>query len=115
MKKTIFFVIVVLISFYGYAFAAENLIYMDTRSSEKSVPYVNVGRYMLFQGEYEQVDLAEGKMQRVNDLFKIDTITGKVWRAVSVTVRVNSKVVQRRYWEPFETDAETTETTIKKK
>lgn len=104
MKKMIFFTIVLLISCYGYAAGSEKIIYMDNRNPEKSAPYVNVGRYMLFQGEYEQLDLADGKIQRVNDLFKIDTITGKVWRAVSVTVRVNNKVVQRRYWEPFETE-----------
>lgn len=66
------------------------------------------GRYQLFQGEYEFVNL-KGESHRVRALFKIDTATGAIFICEGqqidgrhVSPAQPGKVVQRRYCRPFE-------------
>lgn len=115
MKRIFFIASAILIALCSHANGAEKVLYVDARAAEKSSPVVNAGRFMIFQGEYDNTNITENKTQRVNDLLKIDTTSGKVWRAVSVTVRQNGKLVNKRYWEPFEKDDESVELTTKKK
>jgi hypothetical protein len=111
MKKVIFFLMVIVLSFYGYAFCTnvgmppeirKEVTQPDKRNVSKSSSVIKVGRYLLFQGEYEHLNSIDGKAHKVYDLLKIDTATGQVWRAVSITTHENGKVIQKKYWVPFE-------------
>lgn len=60
------------------------------------------GRYQLFQGEYQFVNL-KGEEFWSKALFKVDTVTGKVWIGNQLQwVDDNGKAKQKRTWRPFE-------------
>ena len=65
-------------------------------------PVSEVGRYGLFDGQLVVVSL-KGPDVVERHLMKIDTVTGQTWIGKQVQyVDRKGKVVQHRYWEPFE-------------
>lgn len=66
-------------------------------------PPIEVGRYQLFDGQYSVTSL-KGPETAEKHLFKLDTVTGTVWigKQVQYQDRRSGKVIQQRYWEPFE-------------
>ena len=60
------------------------------------------GRYQLFQGEYQFVNL-KGEQFWSKALFKIDTVTGEVWIGDQWQwIDNKGKATQKRAWRPFE-------------
>lgn len=60
------------------------------------------GRYQLFQGEYQFVNL-KGQEFWSKALFKIDTVTGEVWIGDQWQwIDHKGKAIQKRAWRPFE-------------
>ena len=60
------------------------------------------GRYQLFQGEYQFVNL-KGEQFWSKGLFKIDTVTGEVWIGDQWQwIDNKGKATQKRDWRPFE-------------
>jgi hypothetical protein len=61
------------------------------------------GRYQLFMGEFPFTNL-DGELYWNKALFRIDTVTGKVWIAESLQFidPRDGKAVQRRRWVEFE-------------
>ena len=61
------------------------------------------GRYQLFEGQYSIAPVKAGDVPE-RQLFRIDTVTGEVWigKQVQFTDRKSNRLVQQRYWEPFE-------------
>jgi hypothetical protein len=64
---------------------------------------VDSGRYQLFMGEFPFTNL-DGELYWNKALFRIDTISGKVWIAESLQFidPRDGKAVQRRRWVEFE-------------
>lgn len=67
------------------------------------VPVSDVGRYHLLEAQYI-ASSASGEQTAERQLFKLDTVTGNVWvgRQVQFVDRKSGRLVQQRYWEPFE-------------
>lgn len=67
------------------------------------VPVIELGRYRLFDGQYAASSLS-GEQTSERHLFKLDSVTGSVWigRQVQFVDRKSGRLVQQRYWEPFE-------------
>ena len=67
------------------------------------VPVSDVGRYRLFDGQYAASAIT-GEQTSERHLFKIDSVTGNVWvgRQVQFVDKKSGRLVQQRYWEPFE-------------
>ena len=67
------------------------------------VPVSDAGRYQLFMGEFPFTNL-DGELYWNKALFRIDTISGKVWIAESLQFidPRDGKAVQRRRWVEFE-------------
>ena len=60
------------------------------------------GRYQLFDGQYAVLGLKGGELPE-RHLMKIDTVTGQVWVGKQIQyLDRKGKVIQQRYWEPFE-------------
>lgn len=61
------------------------------------------GRYQLFEGQYSIAPARAGEVPE-RQLFRIDTVTGEVWigKQVQFTDKKSNRLVQQRYWEPFE-------------
>ena len=66
-------------------------------------PVIELGRYRLFDGQYAASSLS-GEQTSERHLFKLDSVTGSVWigRQVQFVDRKSGRLVQQRYWEPFE-------------
>lgn len=66
-------------------------------------PTVEIGRYQLFDGQYSVTSL-KGPEVADRHLFRLDTVTGMVWigKQVQYVDKRSGKVLQQRYWEPFE-------------
>jgi len=66
-------------------------------------PVIELGRYRLFDGQYAASSLS-GEQTSERHLFKFDSVTGSVWigRQVQFVDRKSGRLVQQRYWEPFE-------------
>lgn len=65
-------------------------------------PASDVGRYRLFDGQLNVVTL-KGPDLPERLLLKIDTVTGQTWIGKQVQyLDKKGKVIQQRYWEPFE-------------
>lgn len=65
-------------------------------------PASDVGRYRLFEGQLNVVSLKGPDLPERN-LLKIDTVTGHAWIGKQVQyLDKKGKVIQQRYWEPFE-------------
>ena len=66
-------------------------------------PPIEVGRYQLFDGQYSVTSL-KGPESAEKHLFRLDTVTGTVWigKQVQYLDKRSGKVIQQRYWEPFE-------------
>ena len=67
------------------------------------LPVSDVGRYRLFDGQYAASAIT-GEQTSERHLFKIDSVTGSVWvgRQVQFVDKKSGRLVQQRYWEPFE-------------
>lgn len=67
------------------------------------VPVSDVGRYHLLEGQYMASSLS-GEQTAERHLFKLDSVTGSVWvgRQVQFVDKKSGRLVQQRYWEPFE-------------
>lgn len=68
----------------------------------------NVGRYQLFQGEYQFINL-KGEEFWSKALFKIDTVTGKIYICKSDQIlgkylKRDGEAYQRSYCQDFEQD-----------
>src|SRR5262245_31412576 len=68
-----------------------------------ALPMSESGRYQLFMGEFPFTNL-DGELYWNKALFRIDTISGKVWIAESLQFidPRDGKAVQRRRWVEFE-------------
>lgn len=65
-------------------------------------PASEVGRYRLFDGQLSVVN-QKGPDLPERHLLKIDTVTGQTWIGKQVQyLDKKGKVIQQRYWEPFE-------------
>lgn len=66
-------------------------------------PPIEVGRYQLFDGQYAVTSI-KGPETAEKHLFKLDTVTGAVWigKQIQYVDRKSGRVIQQRYWEPFE-------------
>lgn len=66
-------------------------------------PPIEIGRYQLFDGQYAVTSL-KGPETAEKHLFKLDTVTGAVWvgKQIQYVDRKSGRVIQQRYWEPFE-------------
>ncbi|TWJ17994.1 hypothetical protein [Geobacter argillaceus] len=66
-------------------------------------PVIELGRYRLFDGQYA-TSAVSGEQTSERHLFKLDSVTGNVWigRQVQFVDRKSGRLVQQRYWEPFE-------------
>ncbi|GAM09624.1 hypothetical protein OR1_01904 [Geobacter sp. OR-1] len=66
-------------------------------------PVSEIGRFRLFDGQYAVTSLKGAELPERN-LFRIDTVSGIVWvgKQVQYVDRKSGKVIQQRYWEPFE-------------
>ena len=66
-------------------------------------PVNESGRYRLFDGQYAASSLS-GEQTSERHLFKLDSVTGNVWigRQVQFIDKKSGRLVQQRYWEPFE-------------
>ncbi len=66
-------------------------------------PVSEVGRYRLLDGQYAASSLS-GEQTTDRHLFKLDSVTGSVWigRQVQFVDKKSGRLVQQRYWEPFE-------------
>lgn len=81
----------------------------ETRSEEMMTdtqtdppPVSDVGRYRLFDGQLIVAN-PKGPDTSERHLLKIDTVTGQTWVGRQVQyLDKKGKVVQQRYWEPFE-------------
>ena len=67
------------------------------------VPVSEGGRYRLLDGQYVAGSLS-GEQTSERHLFKLDSVTGNVWigRQVQFIDKKSGRLVQQRYWEPFE-------------
>ena len=76
-------------------------------------PASDVGRFQLFDGQYAVTSL-KGPEVAERHLFRMDTVTGMVWvgKQVQYVDRKSGKVVQQRYWEPFEQYLEGQQVTV---
>lgn len=68
-----------------------------------AMPASEVGRYQLFDAQYT-VTSPKGAEPSEKQLFKLDTATGSVWigKQVQYIDKRTGRLVQQRYWEPFE-------------
>jgi hypothetical protein len=80
-----------------------------------AAPASESGRYQLFMGEFPFTNL-DGELYWNKALFRIDTISGKVWIAESLQFidPRDGKAVQRRRWVEFEEQIRFTPPTTKK-
>jgi opacity protein-like surface antigen len=75
--------------------------------TDTDAPYAaalpEIGRYRLFDGQYS-VSSYKGPDSFERHLFKLDTVSGQVWigKQAQYVDRKTGRVVQQRYWEPFE-------------
>jgi len=69
-----------------------------------------IGRYHLLEGQYVASSLS-GEQTSERHLFKLDTVTGSVWvgKQVQYVDKKSGRLVQQRYWEPFEQYLTTTQ------
>jgi hypothetical protein len=96
--------ILVLLLALPFIAAAENGAEDEVTPEQRDVyqPASEVGRYRLFDGQLV-VGSLKGPEVAERQLMKIDTVTGQVWIGKQVQyVDRRGKVVQQRYWEPFE-------------
>lgn len=80
-----------------------------------AAPVSDSGRYQLFMGEFPFTNL-DGELYWNKALFRIDTVSGKVWIAESLQFidPRDGKAVQRRRWVEFEEQIRFTPPTGKK-
>lgn len=66
-------------------------------------PHSDIGRYQLMEGQFPVTTL-KGSEPSERQLFRIDTATGEVWigRQTQYVDKKTGRIVQQRYWEPFE-------------
>ncbi len=66
-------------------------------------PPPEIGRYRLLEGQFAASSLG-GEQTSERHLFKLDTVTGSVWigRQLQFVDKKTGRMVQQRYWEPFE-------------
>ncbi|MBT0663899.1 hypothetical protein KI809_06245 [Geobacter pelophilus] len=88
------------------AVAAEDEPQPEAQSLESQAvvqPVSEVGRYQLFDSQFSVASLKGPELSEKN-LFRIDTVTGTVWigKQAQYIDRKSGKVIQQRYWEPFE-------------
>lgn len=62
-----------------------------------------IGRYQLFESQFA-VGTVKGPENAERNLLKIDTATGEVWigKQTQYMDKKTGKLIQQRYWEPFE-------------
>ena len=62
-----------------------------------------IGRYQLFESQFS-VGTLKGPESVEKNLFRIDTATGEVWigKQTQYMDKKTGKLIQQRYWEPFE-------------
>lgn len=72
-------------------------------AEETKGPHPDVGRYQLMEGQFPITTL-KGNETSERQLLKIDTATGEVWigRQTQYVDKRTGRIVQQRYWEPFE-------------
>lgn len=75
----------------------------DATILSSAPPPIEVGRYQLFDGQYAVTSL-KGPETAEKHLFKLDSVTGTVWvgKQIQYLDRKSGRVIQQRYWEPFE-------------
>lgn len=80
------------------------------RAQPKQAPPGPAGRYQLFQGNYEFVNI-KGEAHWTRALFKLDTVTGEIFVCEGrqldgkrLTPPQTGKMVQRHYCTPFENE-----------
>lgn len=63
----------------------------------------DIGRYQLFESQFA-VGTVKGPESAERNLLKIDTATGEVWigKQTQYMDKKTGKLIQQRYWEPFE-------------
>jgi hypothetical protein len=75
--------------------------------TDTDAPYTaalpETGRYRLFDGQFSASSY-KGPDSFERHLFKLDTVSGQVWigKQVQYVDRKSGRVIQQRYWEPFE-------------
>ena len=84
-------------------------------AAQTATPVSDSGRYQLFMGEFPFTNL-DGELYWNKALFRIDTVSGKVWIAESLQFidPRDGKAVQRRRWVEFEEQIRFTPPTSKK-
>jgi hypothetical protein len=67
---------------------------------------IGVGRYQLFQGEYKFVNI-KGEEHNIRELFKIDTVTGKLYvcDGWQLPGKKAGEIIQRKECRPFEEES----------
>ena len=62
-----------------------------------------IGRYQLFESQFS-VGTLKGPENVEKNLLRIDTATGEVWigKQTQYMDKKSGKLIQQRYWEPFE-------------
>jgi hypothetical protein len=63
----------------------------------------DIGRFQLFESQFS-VGTVKGPENAEKNLLKIDTATGEVWigKQTQYMDKKTGKLIQQRYWEPFE-------------
>jgi hypothetical protein len=91
---------------------------MPASRNEQALPLVPPspppGRYQLFQGNYQFMNL-RGEQFRAQALLKIDTATGVVWIGEQMQVtEKDGRSFQRRFWRLFEEEMELPKEVVKR-
>lgn len=76
---------------------------MESDVSPYTAALPETGRYRLFDGQISTSSY-KGQDSFERHLLKLDTVSGQVWigKQVQYVDRKTGRVVQQRYWEPFE-------------
>lgn len=76
---------------------------LEEASGVSPAPAAEVGRYQLFESQFF-VTTVNGPQTPEKHMLRIDTATGEVWigKQTQYMDKKSGKLVQQRYWEPFE-------------
>ena len=104
MKRSALCCLTLSLTLVAPALAVDELTPPVTSVAPQNVASINeIGRYQLFESQFA-IGTVKGPESAEKNLLKIDTATGEVWigKQTQYLDKKTGKLIQQRYWEPFE-------------